>query len=249
MKYSRSRRPGSIARPTRCEKVSAVVQAAEHAGHRQRLRTRFLKGGGDNMPDYELIEMVLFAAIPRGDVKPLAKRLLKRFGSFADTIAAPVEALQEVEGMGEASVAALKVVEQAAQRLGQEQVLNMPVLSSWDRLIEYCRMRLGRAEREHFRVLFLNRKNVLIADEEQQRGTVDHTPVYPREVVKRALQLGASAIIMLHNHPSGDPEPSKGDIDMTREIRETAERLGIQLHDHVIVSKNGHRSFKTMGLL
>ncbi len=249
MKYSRSRRPGSIARPTRCEKVSAVVQAAEHAGHRQRLRTRFLKGGGDNMPDYELIEMVLFAAIPRGDVKPLAKRLLKRFGSFADTIAAPVEALQEVEGMGEASVAALKVVEQAAQRLGQEQVLNMPVLSSWDRLIEYCRMRLGRAERDHFRVLFLNRKNVLIADEEQQRGTVDHTPVYPREVVKRALQLGASAIIMLHNHPSGDPEPSKGDIDMTREIRETAERLGIQLHDHVIVSKNGHRSFKTMGLL
>ena len=179
----------------------------------------------------------------------LFRSLLKRFGSFADTIAAPVEALQEVEGMGEASVAALKVVEQAAQRLGQEQVLNMPVLSSWDRLIEYCRMRLGRAEREHFRVLFLNRKNVLIADEEQQRGTVDHTPVYPREVVKRALQLGASAIIMLHNHPSGDPEPSKGDIDMTREIRETAERLGIQLHDHVIVSKNGHRSFKTMGLL
>lgn len=229
--------------------MSAVVQAAEHAGHRQRLRTRFLKGGGDGMPDYELIEMVLFAAIPRGDVKPLAKRLLKRFGSFADTIAAPVEALQEIEGMGEASVAALKVVEQAAQRLGQEQVLNMPVLSSWDRLIEYCRMRLGRAEREHFRVLFLNRKNVLIADEEQQRGTIDHTPVYPREVVKRALQLGASAIIMLHNHPSGDPEPSKGDIDMTREIRETAERLGIQLHDHVIVSKNGHRSFKTMGLL
>lgn len=229
--------------------MSAVVQAAEHAGHRQRLRTRFLKGGGDGMPDYELIEMVLFAAIPRGDVKPLAKRLLKRFGSFADTIAAPIEALQEIEGMGEASVAALKVVEQAAQRLGQEQVLNMPVLSSWDRLIEYCRMRLGRAEREHFRVLFLNRKNVLIADEEQQRGTIDHTPVYPREVVKRALQLGASAIIMLHNHPSGDPEPSKGDIDMTREIRETAERLGIQLHDHVIVSKNGHRSFKTMGLL
>ncbi|MEX0692983.1 MAG: DNA repair protein RadC [Rhodospirillales bacterium] len=225
------------------------VQAVEHAGHRQRLRTRFLKGGGDGLPDYELIEMILFAAIPRGDVKPLAKRLLKRFGSFADTIAAPVEALQEIEGMGEASIAALKVVEQAAQRLGQEQVMNMPVLSSWDRLIEYCRMRLGRAEREHFRVLFLNRKNVLIVDEEQQRGTIDHTPVYPREVVKRALQLGASAIIMVHNHPSGDPEPSKGDIDMTREIRETAERLGIQLHDHVIISRNGHRSFKAMGLL
>lgn len=222
---------------------------ADHVGHRQRLRTRFLKSAGDGMPDYELLEMVLFAAIPRGDVKPLAKRLLKRFGSFADAIASPPDILSEVEGMGEASVAALKVVEVAAQRLGQESVLNRPILSSWDRLIEYCQMRLGRAEREHFRVLFLNRKNVLIADEEQQRGTVDHTPVYPREVVKRALQLGASAIIMLHNHPSGDPDPSKGDIDMTREIRETSERLGIQLHDHIIVSRGGHRSFKSMGLL
>ena len=222
---------------------------SEHNGHRQRLRQRFLKTGGVGMPDYELIEMILFAAIPRGDVKPLAKRLLKRFGSFADAIAAPVEALREIEGMGAASVAALKVVESAAQRLGQESVMNMPVLSSCDRLIEYCRMCIGRADREHFRILFLNRKNVLIADEEQQRGTVDHTPVYPREVVKRALQLGASAIIMLHNHPSGDAEPSKGDIEMTREIRETGERLGIQLHDHVIITKTGHRSFKTMGLL
>lgn len=222
---------------------------SEHSGHRQRLRQRFLNTGGTGMPDYELIEMILFAAIPRGDVKPLAKRLLKRFGSFADAIAAPIEALKEIEGMGEASIASLKVVESAAQRLGQESVLNMPVLSSWDRLIEYCRMCIGRADREHFRILFLNRKNVLIADEEQQRGTIDHTPVYPREVVKRALQLGASAIIMLHNHPSGDAEPSKGDIEMTREIRETGERLGIQLHDHVIITRSSHRSFKTMGLL
>lgn len=222
---------------------------SEHSGHRQRLRQRFLNTGGTGMPDYELIEMILFAAIPRGDVKPLAKRLLKRFGSFADAIAAPIEALKEIEGMGEASIASLKVVESAAQRLGQESVLNMPVLSSWDRLIEYCRMCIGRADREHFRVLFLNRKNVLIADEEQQRGTIDHTPVYPREVVKRALQLGASAIIMLHNHPSGDAEPSKGDIEMTREIRETGERLGIQLHDHVIVTRSGSRSFKSLGLL
>lgn len=222
---------------------------SEHSGHRQRLRQRFLNTGGTGMPDYELIEMILFAAIPRGDVKPLAKRLLKRFGSFADAIAAPIEALKEIEGMGEASIASLKVVESAAQRLGQESVLNMPVLSSWDRLIEYCRMCIGRADREHFRILFLNRKNVLIADEEQQLGTIDHTPVYPREVVKRALQLGASAIIMLHNHPSGDAEPSKGDIEMTREIRETGERLGIQLHDHVIITRSSHRSFKTMGLL
>ncbi len=226
-----------------------VVRGSEHTGHRQRLRNRFLASGGERMPDYELLEMVLFAAIPRGDVKPLAKRLLKRFGNFADTIAAPPEALSEVQGMGEAGVAALKVVEAAAQRLGQEAIIDNPVLSSWDRLIEYCRMRLGRAEREHFRILFLNRKNVLIADEEQQRGTIDHTPVYPREVVKRALQLGASAIIMLHNHPSGDPEPSRGDIDMTREIKETAERLGILLHDHIIITKTGHSSFKSMGLL
>lgn len=226
-----------------------VVRGSEHTGHRQRLRNRFLASGGERMPDYELLEMVLFAAIPRGDVKPLAKRLLKRFGNFADTIAAPPEALSEVQGMGEAGVAALKVVEAAAQRLGQEAIMDNPVLSSWDRLIEYCRMRLGRAEREHFRILFLNRKNVLIADEEQQCGTIDHTPVYPREVVKRALQLGASAIIMLHNHPSGDPEPSRGDIDMTREIKETAERLGILLHDHIIITKTGHSSFKSMGLL
>lgn len=228
---------------------AGAAQVSEHAGHRQRLRSRFIKAGGDALPDYELLELLLFAALPRGDAKPLAKRLLKRFGSFADAIAAPPETLREVPGMGDAAIAALKVVEAAAQRLGQEQVINRPVLSSWDRLIEYCRMRLGRAEREHFRILFLSRKNVLIADEEQQRGTIDHTPVYPREVMKRALELGASAIIMLHNHPSGDPEPSRGDVDMTREIRDTGVRLGIELHDHVIVSKTGHRSFKAMGLL
>ncbi len=224
-------------------------RATDAAGHRRRLRARFMSGGGEKMPDYELIEMVLFAALPRGDAKPLAKRLLQRFGNFADALAAPPEKLAEVEGVGEAAIAALKVVESAAQRLCQARVMERPVLSSWDRLIEYCQMRLGRAEREHFRVLFLNRKNVLIADEEQQRGTIDHTPVYPREVVKRALELGASAIIMLHNHPSGDPEPSQGDIDMTHDIRETAARLDIHLHDHVIVSRTGHRSFKTLGLL
>lgn len=228
---------------------AGAAQTSEHAGHRQRLRSRFMKAGGDALPDYELLELLLFAALPRGDAKPLARRLLQRFDSFADTVSAPAEKLREVKGMGDATIAALKIVEAAAQRLGQESVLNRPVLSSWDQLIAYCRMRLGRAEREHFRILFLNRKNVLIADEEQQRGTVDHTPVYPREVIKRALELGASAIIMVHNHPSGDPEPSRGDIDITREIRETGLRLGIELHDHVIVSKAGHRSFRAMGLL
>lgn len=218
-------------------------------GHRKRLRDRLLKSGGDALQDYELLEMVLFAAMPRGDAKPLAKRLIDRFGGFAGSIAADQQALRTIDGMGDAGIAALKVVEAAAQRLGRESVIDKPVLSNWDRLIDYCRMQIGRSTREHFRILFLNRRNVLIADEEQQRGTVDHTPVYPREVVKRALELGASAIIMVHNHPSGDPEPSRGDIDMTLEVRDISARLDIALHDHIIVSATGHRSFKSMGLL
>lgn len=227
----------------------ATTNPALAIGHRKRLRERLLKSGSESLQDYELIEMSLFAAMPRGDAKPLAKRLLERYGSFSSCVAADTQSLMNVEGMGEAGVAALKLVEAAAQRLGQESVINRPVLSNWDRLIEYCRMQIGRSQREHFRILFLNRRNVLIADEEQQRGTVDHTPVYPREVVKRALELGASAIIMVHNHPSGDPEPSRGDIEMTNEIRDTISRLDIVLHDHVIVSSNGHKSFKSMGLL
>lgn len=218
-------------------------------GHRKRLRERLLKSGGDSLLDYELLEMVLFAAMPRGDVKPLAKRLLDQFGGFAESIAADQQTLRSVTGLGDAGIAALKVAEAAAQRLGRESVIDKPVLSNWDRLIDYCRMQIGRSTREHFRVLFLNRRNILIADEEQQRGTVDHTPVYPREVVKRALELGASAIIMVHNHPSGDPEPSRGDIDMTHEIRDIAKRLDIALHDHIVISATGHRSFKSMGLL
>ena len=227
----------------------ATSDTAPPVGHRKRLRERLLKSEGGGLHDYELLEMVLFAAMPRGDAKPLAKRLIERFGDFAGSIAADQQSLRTVEGMGDASIAALKVVEVAAQRLGCESVIDKPVLSNWDRLIDYCRMQIGRSGREHFRVLFLNRRNVLIADEEQQRGTVDHTPVYPREVVKRALELGASAIIMVHNHPSGDPEPSRGDIDMTHEVRDTAGRLDITLHDHIIVSASGHRSFKSMGLL
>ena len=219
------------------------------AGHRKRLRDRLLTNGGDTLHDYELLEMALFAAMPRGDAKPLAKRLISRFGGFAESIAADQQALKSVNGMGDAGVAALKVVEAAAQRLGREAVIDQPVLSNWDRLIEYCRMQIGRSTREHFRVLFLNRRNILIADEEQQRGTVDHTPVYPREIVKRALELGASAIIMVHNHPSGDPEPSRGDIDMTYEVRDISIRLDIALHDHIVISGSGHKSFRSMGLL
>ena len=218
-------------------------------GHRQRLRDRFLKAGGEALPDYELLELVLFQAQSRADVKPLAKALLKRFGSFAEVISAEAEDLREVEGIGDAGVAALKAVQAAALRLLQGRVLDAPVLSSWQALLDYCQASMAFAKQENFRILFLDRKNTLIADELQQTGTVDHTPVYPREVVKRALAFGASALIMVHNHPSGDPTPSSADIDMTREVAEAGKRLGITLHDHIIVGRNQPLSFKAEGLL
>ena len=218
-------------------------------GHRQRLRDRFLKAGGEALPDYELLELVLFQAQPRADVKPLAKALLKKFGSFAAVISAEAEDLREVEGIGDAGLAALKAVQVAALRLLQGRVLDAPVLSSWQALLDYCQASMAFAKQENFRILFLDRKNTLIADELQQTGTVDHTPVYPREVVKRALALGASALIMVHNHPSGDPTPSSADIDMTREVAEAGKRLGITLHDHIIVGRDQPLSFKAEGLL
>ncbi len=220
-----------------------------YAGHRKRLRERLLKAGGDVMPDYELLELVLFMARPRGDVKPLAKALLKRFDSFAGVITAEPAHLAEVKGVGETTIGALKTIQAAAVRLVRDEVMDRPVLGNWQALIDYCRASMGHEKTERFRILFLNRKNVLIADEVQQKGTVDHTPVYPREAVKRALELGASALIMVHNHPSGDPTPSKADIEMTREVQAAGEKLGITLHDHVVVSKSGHSSFKAMGLL
>ena len=201
------------------------------------------------MPDYELMELLLFAAIPRRDVKPLAKRLIERFGSFADAIAAPRARLLEVDGIGESVVTQLKIVEAAALRLSKGKVLNRPALSSWNALLDYCTATMARAPHEEFRVLFLDRKNVLIADEVQTRGTIDHTPVYPREIVKRALELGASAIILVHNHPSGDPTPSRQDIEMTREICTAAKALKIAVHDHLVIGRSGHASFKTLGLL
>ena len=221
----------------------------DHSGHRKRLRERFLKGGADALPDYEMLELLLFGAQPRRDTKPLAKGLLKRFGSFSEVISAEPRALREVDGVGDSIVIALKTVQAAALRLAREEVLEKPVLGNWNKLLAYCRASMAFAKNERFRVLFLNRQNVLIADEVQQEGTVDHTPVYPREVVKRALELGATALIMVHNHPSGDPTPSKSDIEMTREVMEAGARLGITLHDHLIMSKAGHASFKEMGLL
>jgi DNA repair protein RadC len=201
------------------------------------------------MPDYELLELVLFAAIPRRDVKPLAKQLIAQFGSFADVIAAPHVRLREVPGIGESVATQLKVIEAAALRLSKTQLLNKPALSSWAALIDYCTAAMARSQQEEFRILFLDRKNVLIADEVQTRGTIDHTPVYPREIVKRALELGASAIILVHNHPSGDPTPSRADIDMTRDVASAAKALSIALHDHLVIGRSGHASFKSLGLL
>jgi DNA repair protein RadC len=219
------------------------------AGHRERLRERFAKGGADAMPDYELLELTLFAALPRRDTKPLAKTLLARFGSFAEVIAAPRARLLEVKGVGESVANHLKIVEAAAHRLAKTRIINRPALSSWTALLDYCTAAMARSQNEEFRVLFLDRKNVLIADEVQNRGTVDHTPVYPREIIKRALELSASAIILVHNHPSGDPTPSKADIAMTREVAGAAKALGITVHDHLVIGRGGHASFKSLGLL
>ena len=196
-----------------------------------------------------MLELLLFLALPRQDAKPLAKALLKRFGSYAETVAAEPAKLREVAGVGDAVVAALKTVEAAAVRLARDQAMQRPVLTSWQALLDYCHAAMAYQADEQFRVLYLNRKNILIADEVQQKGTVDHTPVYPRQVVKRALELGATALIMVHNHPSGDAKPSQADINMTREVAEAAQKLGIQVHDHLIIAKGGHASFKAMGLL
>ncbi len=220
-----------------------------YLGHRERLRRRVLEGGTEALPDYELLEFLLFTAQPRGDMKPLAKALVARFRSFAGVLSAEPDSLLAIPGMGEASVAALKAVREAGLRLLRADVANRPVLSSWQQLLAYCQAAAGYAEVEEFRLLFLDRKNALIADERQQRGTIDHTPVYPREVVKRALELGASALIMVHNHPSGDPTPSKADIEMTREVQKAAAVLGVILHDHVILGRGRHTSLKSLGLI
>ena len=222
---------------------------SSHAGHRQRLKQRFADGGPEAMPDYELLELLLFSAIPRRDTKPVAKRLLQRFGSFAEVINAPAERLKEVQGVGDAAVMQLKLVRASALRLMQKGILQRPVLASWTAVLDYCRAAMGYEAREQFRVLFLDKKNRLVADEVQQQGTVDHTPVYVREVVKRALELSASAIILVHNHPSSDPAPSRADIDMTLQIVDAAKPLGIAIHDHIIVGRQGHASFKGLKLI
>ncbi|MFP5508617.1 MAG: RadC family protein [Alphaproteobacteria bacterium] len=217
--------------------------------HRKRLRERFLIGGAAAMPDYEVLELILFRAIPRQDVKPLAHLLLTVFGDFNRVISAPVARLAEVKGVGEAVITELKIVEAAAQRLARSRILQRHVISSWAAVLDYCHTAMAHRDTEQFRVLYLDRKNVLVADEAQAQGTVDHVPVYPREVVKRALELNASALILVHNHPSGDPTPSEADIAMTRQVQIAADALGLTLHDHLVIGRSRELSFRSEGLL
>lgn len=219
------------------------------AGHRKRLRNRFLMGGADPLPDYELLELLLFRCLKNGDVKPLAHRLIDRFGDFNRVLSAPFERLTEVEGIGPEIALDLKLIEAATHRMSQGKVLKRPVISSWAALLDHCRVTMSHRETEQFRILFLDRKNVLIADEVQAKGTVDHVPVYPREVIKRALDLNATALILVHNHPSGDPTPSNADIAMTEDIVRACEAVGVQVHDHLIIGKSKEVSFKSEGYL
>jgi len=232
----------------RNEFAEAVTAVPHYFGHRRRLRERMIAAGAENLPDYELLEMLLFAANPQGDVKPTAKSLLAHFGGFGKVMSADPEALSEA-GLGLAGIAAVKSVREAALRLMRLELQEQPVVNSWDKLIDYCNAQVAHNMVEEFHILFLDRKNVLIKHERQQRGTIDHTPVYPREVVKRALDLGAAAMILVHNHPSGDPTPSKADIAVTLDIKKAAAPLGVTLHDHIIIGRNGHTSLHDLGLI
>jgi len=235
--------------PAKSTDPQPTAEEPHYHGHRARLRERFASAGPDALSDYELLEMVLFAAQPRRDMKPLAKTLLKTFGSFAEVIHAPETRLRQVEGIGDASVNQLKLIAAAATRIAKGEIKRSVALSSWSDVIDYCRTGMAFADKEQFRLLFLDKRNQLIADEVQQTGTVDHTPVYPREVIKRALELSATALILVHNHPSGDPSPSQADIQMTKAIINIATPLGIAVHDHIIVGKGGHASLKGMKLI
>ena len=231
------------------ERAPRAEPAPHHLGHRERLRERAIRGGLNALPDYELLELCLYRSIPRADVKPLAKALLTRFGGMAGVLAAPLTDLKQVAGVGEAVALDIKLMHEAALRMGREQVVKRPVISSWSALLAYVKAELAHEPREQFRVLFLDKKNRLIADEMLGQGTVDHAPVYPREVARRALELSASAVILLHNHPSGDPKPSSADVEMTREVVRALQALKIAVHDHLVVGRDGVASFNAMGLM
>lgn len=217
--------------------------------HRKRLRERFMSGGSAAMPDYELLELILFRSIPRQDVKPLARTLMDNFGDFNRVLTAPEDRLRQIKGVGDSVITDLKILEACAHRMARARVMQRQVISGWDALLDYCHTTMAHRETEQFRVFYLDRKNVLIADEEQAKGTVDHVPVYPREVAKRALELNASALILVHNHPSGDPTPSQSDIDMTNRIQDACTALGLTLHDHLIIGKSTELSFRSQGYL
>ena len=224
-------------------------EAPHYLGHRQRLRERFTEHGADAFPDYELLEMFLFRSVPRRDTKKMAKDLIQRFGSFAEVIGAPLERLTEISGIGESVATDLKLVEAAVKRVTKRRITERKSLGSWSEVIDHCRASMAFDDRESFRCLFLDKKNGLILDEVQGRGTVDHTPVYPREVMRRALELSASALVLVHNHPSGDPTPSTADVKMTLDLIAIGKPMGIAIHDHIIVGRNGHASLKGLGLI
>ena len=226
-----------------------TLEVTGAAGHRDRLRERFKTTGADTLADYELLELLLFRVIARADTKPVAKALLHKFKTFSGVFGAPEALLREVPGVGDSVALELKVVFAASQRMLKSEIRGKEILGSWQKVIDYCTQAMAFESREQFRILFLDKKNALIADEVQQKGTIDHTPVYPREVVKRALELASTAIILVHNHPSGDPTPSRADIDMTKTIVETAKPLGIAVHDHIIIGKDGHASLRGLGLM
>ena len=227
----------------------AQGEVPDYLGHRERLRERFRSGGANALPDYELLELVLFRTNARGNTKPIAKGLIARFGTFAEVLGAEPERLMEVEGVGAAVAQDLKLIQAASLRLARGEVMHRPLLASWKAIVDYCRAAMAFETREQFRILFLDKKNQLIADEVQQQGTVDHTPVYTREVIKRALELASTAIVLVHNHPSGDPTPSLADIDMTKKIIQAGEKLGVLVHDHLIIGKKDHVSFRSLQLI
>ncbi len=242
--------PAAIQQTPRKRSSKGVAKDKPHYhGHRQRLRERFRDAGPAALPDYELLELLLFRSIQQADTKATAKALITRFGSLAEVLGAPEHLLREVSGVGELSALDLKIVAAAAQRMARGAIRQGELLSSWSAVLDYCHATMAFEQREQFRILFLDKKNGLIADEVQQTGTVDHTPVYPREVIKRALELSASALILVHNHPSGDPTPSRADIDMTKTIITTAKPLGIVVQDHIIIGKSGFASMKGMTLI
>lgn len=231
------------------KKETPPKETPHYHGHRDRLRQRFAESGPDALADYELLELVLFLAIPQKDVKPLAKTLIAKFGGLSEVMNAPVEELIKIDGIKDNTTIALKSITALSHRAAKNKLMKRPILNTWDRLMDYCTATMAHETKEYFRILFLNKKNELIADEFQNSGTVDHTQAYPREIMKRALELGATALILMHNHPSGDPKPSQADVDMTRQIMKAAEPFSITIHDHVIISRNGHTSLKNMGLI